>query len=106
MWQILNICFSSKSDATYVINYDEYERLATKIVKRSPSRPIIVFVEMPDVVKAFAKASIASLYVHYLSYFSSQKRNGNTLFLPSDDEDGDAIEGGGDDTDADEVSIV
>jgi hypothetical protein len=59
-----HICYSSKSDATYVVNFEEYECLATKIVKKSPSRPIIVFVEMPEVDKAFSKVSTANFYLY------------------------------------------
>ncbi|KAI9440749.1 hypothetical protein H4582DRAFT_1811407 [Lactarius indigo] len=46
---------SNKSDATYVVNFDEYEHLATKIIKRQPAKPIVVFVNMPAVEKAFSK---------------------------------------------------
>lgn len=61
---VLTICYraSSKSDATYVVNFDEFKALATKINKKTVSRAIIVFVEMPEVEKAFSKASI--VYLH------------------------------------------
>jgi hypothetical protein len=105
-WLMLIVCYSSKSDATYVVNFNEYEGLAAKILKRRPTRPIVVFVETPDIEKAFSKASKSNLDVHYsLLAFTQQKRNGNRLFLPSDDEEGDGQGGQGDDTDADEVSI-
>ncbi|KAF8265502.1 hypothetical protein EI94DRAFT_1436561, partial [Lactarius quietus] len=48
---------ASKSDAMYIINFDEYKGLVTKIGKRTPSRPIIIFVEMPEVEKVFAKVN-------------------------------------------------
>ena len=60
----VDICNFSKSDATYVVNFKEYESLATKIGKKSPSRPIIVFVEMPEIEKAFSKVSTANLYLY------------------------------------------
>ena len=61
---ILTIYYSSKSDATYVVNFDEYEGLVTKIGKRPSFRPIIVFVEMPEVEKVFSKVSKANLSLH------------------------------------------
>ena len=56
---MLTICYSSKSDATYVINFDEFRALATKVNKKTISWPIIVSVEMPDIEKAFSKVSTA-----------------------------------------------
>jgi hypothetical protein len=58
-----SLCYSSKSDATYVVNFEEYKGLATKIVKKTISKPIIVFVEMPEVEKAFSKVGTANLYL-------------------------------------------
>ncbi|KAI9457459.1 hypothetical protein BJY52DRAFT_1120377 [Lactarius psammicola] len=51
----------SKSDASYIVNFNEYKRLATKIVKRQPTRPITVFVDMPAIEKVFSKVSANSL---------------------------------------------
>ncbi|KAH9000081.1 hypothetical protein EDB92DRAFT_2110736 [Lactarius akahatsu] len=76
---------SNKSDATDVVNFDEYEGLVTKIIKRRPTKAIIVFVDMRAVEKAFSKKSR------------------NRPFLGSEDEDGDGLGGDqGDNTDADE----
>ena len=94
---------SSKSDASDVINFDEYKDLANKILKKRSTRPITVFVDMPAVEKAFAKVSnMTRLHVCYyiVLSFTPQKKGG--LFLSSDDEDGDGP--GGDSTDFDEVS--
>jgi hypothetical protein len=90
-------------DASYVVNFDEYEILANKILKKQPRKPITVFIDMPDVKKAFSKVSIATFYAYYyiILPFIPQKKNG--LFLASNDEDGDGP--GGNDTDVDEVSI-
>ncbi|KAF8270729.1 hypothetical protein EI94DRAFT_1797818 [Lactarius quietus] len=46
---------ASKSDTMYIINFDEYKGLVTKISKRIPSQPIIIFIEMPEVEKVFVK---------------------------------------------------
>jgi hypothetical protein len=54
------MCRSSKSDACYIVNFDEYEGLATKIIKKQPVKPIVVFVEMPAVEKAFAKVTVST----------------------------------------------
>jgi hypothetical protein len=75
-WSTLIICYSSKSAATYVVNFTEYEGLATKILKKCPRRPISVFVEMPEVEKMFSKASISNLYIYIvpLSYSAEEER--------------------------------
>ncbi|KAF8258230.1 hypothetical protein EI94DRAFT_1708178 [Lactarius quietus] len=44
-----------KSNASYIVNLEEYQTLANKILKRMPTRPIVVFVEMPVVKKALSK---------------------------------------------------
>jgi hypothetical protein len=51
---MLIICRSSKSDAMDVVNFNEYEGLVTKIYKKRPTKPVVVFVEMPAVEKAFS----------------------------------------------------
>ncbi|KAI9437879.1 hypothetical protein BJY52DRAFT_1207063 [Lactarius psammicola] len=56
---------SSKSDASYIVNFDEYKRLATKIIKRQPTRPITVFVDMPAVEKVFSKNSLGLTKVDF-----------------------------------------
>ena len=61
LFSVLTICYSSKSDATYVINFDEFKALATKVNKKTISRPIIVSVEMPDIEKVFSKVSTAKI---------------------------------------------
>ncbi|KAH9030450.1 hypothetical protein EDB84DRAFT_1439094 [Lactarius hengduanensis] len=67
-----------------VVNFNEYEGLVTKIIKRRPTKAIIVFVDMRAVEKTFSK-----------------KKSRNRPF--SDDEDGDGLGGDqDDDTDADE----
>jgi len=89
------MCRSSKSDASYIVNFDKYEGLVAKIIKKQPIRPIVVFVKMPAVEKAFAKVTVstANLYVYYsILFFIQQKKNG--LFLDSDDEEGDGLGGG------------
>jgi hypothetical protein len=43
----------------YIVNFDEYESLVTRINRKSPYRPIIVIIEMPEVDKVFSKVSIA-----------------------------------------------
>ncbi|KAF8272673.1 hypothetical protein EI94DRAFT_1425070, partial [Lactarius quietus] len=48
---------ASKSNATYVINFNEYKGLANKILKKSPSGPITVFIEMPDIERVFSKVN-------------------------------------------------
>ena len=103
---ILIICYySSKSNATYIINFDEYNCLVTKINKRMPFQPIAVFVEMPQVEKVFSKVSRANLCVHHgLWLFTQQKKARSALFLASDDEEGDGP--AGDDSDGDEVSLT
>ncbi|KAI9452725.1 hypothetical protein BJY52DRAFT_1190070 [Lactarius psammicola] len=68
----------SKSDPSYIVNFDEYKRLATKIIKRQPTWPITVFVNMPAVEKVFSKL----------------KKNRNRLSLSSGDEEGDGLGGG------------
>ncbi|KAH9072410.1 hypothetical protein EDB83DRAFT_2517174 [Lactarius deliciosus] len=79
---------TSKSDATDIVNFDEYEGLVTKIIKRRPTKAIIGFVNMRAVEKAFSKKSR------------------NRPFLGSEDEDGDGLGGDqGDNTDADENSM-
>jgi hypothetical protein len=55
---VLIVRRSSKSDASYVINFVEYEILANKICKKHLSKPITVFIDMAAVEKAFAKVSI------------------------------------------------
>ncbi|KAF8264460.1 hypothetical protein EI94DRAFT_1518084, partial [Lactarius quietus] len=75
-----------KSNAMYVINFNEYKGLANKILKKSPSRPITVFIEMPDIERV-------------------QKRTRNGLFLPSDGEEGDGIGEQDEDSDADKNSL-
>ena len=79
---ILITCyFSSKSDATYIINFDEYMSLVTKINKRLPSRPIIVFVEMPQVEKVFLKVSRANLCICCSSWLcAAEEDQERTLF--------------------------
>ncbi|KAI9444439.1 hypothetical protein BJY52DRAFT_1128191 [Lactarius psammicola] len=52
---------SSKCDASYIINFDEYEVLANKILKRRPTKPITVFIDMLAVEKAFSKVSNSGL---------------------------------------------
>ena len=61
LFSVLTICYSSKSDATYVINFDEFKALATKVKKKTISQPIIVSVEMPDIEKVFSKVSTAKI---------------------------------------------
>jgi hypothetical protein len=46
----------------YVVNFDEIKALATKINRKTVSQAIVVFVEMPEVEKAFSKVSIAYLH--------------------------------------------
>ncbi|KAF8264966.1 hypothetical protein EI94DRAFT_1500643, partial [Lactarius quietus] len=48
---------ASKSNVTYVINFNEYEGLANKILKKSPSWPITIFIEMPDIERVFSKVN-------------------------------------------------
>ena len=57
----LNICYSSKANATYIVNFNEFKALATKINKKTISWAIIVTVEMTDIEKAFSKVSTAKL---------------------------------------------
>jgi hypothetical protein len=103
---MLIICYSSKAHATYLISIDEYEGLATKINKKSLSKPIVVFIEMPEVEKTFSKVGIANLLLCYsFQLFFQQKRSENRLFLLSDDEERDKLGGQGDDTDSDKVSL-
>ena len=54
------IILSSKSDTSYIVNLEEYQTLANKILKRTPTKPIVVFVEMPVVKKALSKKVSAS----------------------------------------------
>ncbi|KAF8272676.1 hypothetical protein EI94DRAFT_1452236, partial [Lactarius quietus] len=48
---------ASKSNMMYVINFNEYKGLANKILKKSPSGPITVFIEMPDIERVFSKVN-------------------------------------------------
>lgn len=52
---------SSKLDASYIVNLEEYQTLANKILKRMPTKPIVVFIEMPVVKKALSKKVSASV---------------------------------------------
>ncbi|KAF8264465.1 hypothetical protein EI94DRAFT_1703223 [Lactarius quietus] len=55
---------ASKSNATYVINFNEYKGLANKILKKSPSGPLTVFIEMPDIERVFSK---------FLTFYSAEE---------------------------------
>jgi hypothetical protein len=57
---ILILYYPSKSDASYIVNFTEYEVLANKVIKRQPGRAITVFIEMPAVEKVFAKVHTVS----------------------------------------------
>ena len=39
LFSVLTICYSSKSDATYVINFDKFKALATKVNKKQYPGP-------------------------------------------------------------------
>ncbi|KAH9027206.1 hypothetical protein EDB84DRAFT_1272810 [Lactarius hengduanensis] len=56
---------SNKSDATDVVNFDEYEGLVTKIIKRQPTKAIIVFVDMRAVEKTFSKNLMGLTKIDY-----------------------------------------
>jgi hypothetical protein len=58
---VLILCRSSKTDASYMINLEEYTALANKILKKRPSKPITVFIDLLDVEKALSKVSMAKL---------------------------------------------
>jgi|ERR1700677_2994690 len=72
---MLIIYYSSKSDAMDVVNFNEYQGLVTKIYKKRPTKPVVVFVEMPAVEKAFSsKVSTAILCpCQFSDYFHSRR---------------------------------
>lgn len=41
----------SKADACDVINYEEYEDVANKVLEKKPTRAITIFVDMKDIEK-------------------------------------------------------
>jgi len=41
----------SKADACDVINYEEYEDVANKVLQKKPTRAITIFVDMKDIEK-------------------------------------------------------
>jgi hypothetical protein len=65
--------FISKSDASYIVNLEEYQTLANKILKRTPTKPIIVFIEMPAVKKALSKkVSISASLQLLITYLAEE----------------------------------
>jgi hypothetical protein len=44
-----------------MVNLEEYTALANKILKKQPSKPIMVFIDLLDVEKALSKVSMAKL---------------------------------------------
>jgi hypothetical protein len=42
---------SSKADACDVINYEEYEDVANKVLEKKPMRAVTIFVDMKDIEK-------------------------------------------------------
>jgi len=42
----------SKADACDVINFEEYEDVANKILERKPTRAVTIFVDMKDVERS------------------------------------------------------
>jgi hypothetical protein len=46
-------------DEYEILNFDGYESLASEILKRRPTRPITVFINMPAIEKAFSEPEVS-----------------------------------------------
>ena len=60
----------SKADACDVVNFEEYEAVANKILEKKPTRAITIFVDMKDVEKGITVCILLFIFYIYTIDFA------------------------------------